>query len=147
MVFTPLGSRPRRRRKERPHRICMGCSRSTGTLWKWLCDGCFKQLPFPRRKAIAEASQAREPTRVFGLCRDAAEWLSERRQNLLTEEEVVVDLAARVQRRGDGKRVARQLGISQPALSNVLTGGRGIGEDLAQRLGLRRVVMFEPIDS
>lgn len=64
---------------------------------------------------------------------------------LLTEEELVMDLAARIQRRGDGKRVARQLGISQPALSNVLTGGRTIGADVAERLGFRRVVMFEPI--
>jgi DNA-binding transcriptional regulator YdaS (Cro superfamily) len=65
---------------------------------------------------------------------------------LFTEEALVVDLAARVQRRGDHKRVAAQLGVSQPALSNVLTGGRGIGPDLAEALGYRRVIMFEPID-
>lgn len=65
---------------------------------------------------------------------------------LLREEDLVVDLASRVRKRGDCKRVAQQLGISQPALSNVLTGGRGIGDDLAGRLGFRRVVMFEPID-
>jgi DNA-binding transcriptional regulator YdaS (Cro superfamily) len=69
------------------------------------------------------------------------------RPALFTEEALVIDLAARVQRRGDGKRVAAQLGISQPALSNVLTGGRAIGPDLAEALGFRRVVMFEPIEN
>lgn len=67
--------------------------------------------------------------------------------DLLTEEEIVIDLAARIRQRGDHQRVAHQLGISQPALSNVLTGGRGIGQDLAERLGFRRVVMFEPIET
>lgn len=66
---------------------------------------------------------------------------------LLTEEEIVIDLAARCARRGEQQRVAHQLGISQPALSNVLTGGRTIGPDLAERLGFRRVVLFEPITS
>jgi predicted transcriptional regulator len=65
--------------------------------------------------------------------------------DLLTEEDLVVDLAARIEKRGDHQRVAYQLGISQPALSNVLTGGRAIGADLAERLGFRRVVRFEPI--
>lgn len=67
---------------------------------------------------------------------------------LFREEDVVVDLAARLDGRpGAQGRLADQLGISQPALSNVLTGGRTIGPDLAQAMGLRRVVMFEPIDS
>lgn len=66
--------------------------------------------------------------------------------NLLTEEEVVIDLAARITKRGEQGVVAFQLGIAQGTLSNILTNGRGIGPDLAERLGLRRVVMFEPID-
>lgn len=64
----------------------------------------------------------------------------------MTEEDLVVELAGRIEKRGDHQRVAYQLGISQPALSNVLTGGRGIGADLAERLGYRRVVRFEPIE-
>jgi predicted transcriptional regulator len=66
-------------------------------------------------------------------------------ETLLTEEELVIELAARVRKRGDHQRVAGELGVSQPALSNVLTGGRGIGKDLAHRLGYRRVTRFEPI--
>lgn len=75
-----MGRRPKRREKPLT-RTCMtpGC----GTLmpsWKWLCDGCYRALPFARRKEIAEARQAREPSRVFGLCRSAAEWLVEQRE-------------------------------------------------------------------
>lgn len=82
MVFAPLGLRPRRKRKERPPKTCMtpGCGMLLAQRWKWLCDGCFRQLPFPRRKAIAEACQARESQRVFGLCRDAAEWVASQRE-------------------------------------------------------------------
>jgi hypothetical protein len=50
--------------------------------WKWLCDPCFAQLPFDRKKGICEARQEREPQRVFGLSRDAAEWLAARRSKL-----------------------------------------------------------------
>jgi plasmid maintenance system antidote protein VapI len=64
---------------------------------------------------------------------------------LVTEEDVVFDLATRVTRRGEQGRVAHQLGIAQGTLSNILTKGRGIGPDLAEALGYRRVVMFEPI--
>lgn len=78
-MFQPLG-RARRKRKEAPVRLCMACGQSTGTCWKWLCNLCFGALPFARRKMIAEAGQAREPARVFGLCRDAAGWLQEQRQ-------------------------------------------------------------------
>ena len=72
------GRRPKRR--ERPPKLCM--TRGCGTVipnWQRLCKGCFKQLPFPRRKEIAEACQERAPSRVFGLCRSAAEWLVEQR--------------------------------------------------------------------
>jgi hypothetical protein len=50
---------------------------------------------------------------------------------------------ADVTKRGDHGRVAAQLGISQPGLSNILTAGRGIGPRVAQALGYRRVVRFE----
>lgn len=81
MVFAPLG-RPRRKRREKPAtKVCMtpGC----GTVmpsWKWLCDRCFGSLPYPRKKEICEARQAREPSRVFGLCRAASEWIVEQRE-------------------------------------------------------------------
>lgn len=80
MASPLLGRRPKRR-APRPDRVCMtaGC-RSKIAPWKWLCDACFKSLPFPRRKAIAEAGQARAPQRVFGLCRDGAQWLAEQRE-------------------------------------------------------------------
>jgi hypothetical protein len=78
MAVPLLGRRPKR--KSKPPKPCMtaGC----GTVipcWRWLCDGCFKQLPFARRKAIAEACEERAPQRIYGLCRDAAEWLVEQR--------------------------------------------------------------------
>lgn len=71
----------RRKRKERPLKQCMtaGCGTAIPR-WRWLCEACFRQLPFPRRKAIAEACQAREPQRIFGLCRDGAEFLAEQRE-------------------------------------------------------------------
>jgi hypothetical protein len=47
--------------------------------WQWLCNRCFRELPFARRRAIAEACQERAPQRIFGLCRDAANWLLEQR--------------------------------------------------------------------
>lgn len=63
--------------------------------------------------------------------------------DLVTEEELVFELAGKVTKRGDHGRVAAQLGISQPGLSNILTAGRGIGPRVAQALGYRRVVRFE----
>lgn len=78
-MFAPLrGRRPKR--KAKPDKLCMtaGCQ-AVIPRWKWLCDGCFRQLPFLRRKAIAEACAAREPSRQFALCRDAAQWLAEQR--------------------------------------------------------------------
>lgn len=78
-MAAPLrGRRPKRRARPDKHCMTAGC----GALipgWKWLCDPCFRGLPFARRKAIAEACQAREPARVFGLCRDAAQFIVEQR--------------------------------------------------------------------
>lgn len=48
--------------------------------WKWLCDACFKQLPFGRKKEICDARAAQAQHRVFGLSRAAAEWLQEQRE-------------------------------------------------------------------
>lgn len=64
---------------------------------------------------------------------------------LVTEEEIVFELASRVRKRGDHGRVASEIGISQPGLSNILTAGRGIGPRVAAALGYRKVVRFEPI--
>lgn len=50
--------------------------------WKWLCDGCFGALPFDRKKEICIAREQREPQRVFGLSRDAAQWLAAQRERL-----------------------------------------------------------------
>lgn len=86
-LFAPLGSgRRRKRRTSTPDRVCMthGCGAKIAS-WKWLCDGCFGLLPFDRKKEICAARQAREPHRVFGLSRDAAEWLAARREKLAGE--------------------------------------------------------------
>lgn len=74
-----MGRRPKRKPKPDRHCLTPGCGKVI-PCWRWLCDGCFKQLPFPRRKAMAEACQAREDARVFGLARDGAEWLVTQRE-------------------------------------------------------------------
>lgn len=45
--------------------------------WKRLCDGCFRRLPFDRRRAIAEAGEARAAHLVSQLSIEAAQWLRE----------------------------------------------------------------------
>lgn len=79
MTFAPLG-RARRKRKPQPDHVCMtpGCGAKIAR-WKWLCDSCFAQLPFDRKKEICGARAQREPHRVFGLSRGAGEWLAARR--------------------------------------------------------------------
>lgn len=84
-MFAPLrGRRPKR--KVRPDKVCMtpGCGVKI-VQWKWLCDGCFGQLPFLRKKEICDARAGKVPQRVFGLSRDAAEWLAARRDKLAGE--------------------------------------------------------------
>ena len=73
-----LGRRPKR--KERAPRPCLACGASTQTTWKWLCDGCFRALPALRKKEICDARAVEAPHRVFGLSRDAAEWLQAQRE-------------------------------------------------------------------
>lgn len=82
-MFAPLGIRRRRKRAAKPDRVCMtpGCGAKIAA-WKWLCDGCFGQLPFTRKKEICDARAAGQPQRVFGLSRDAAEWLAAQRIKL-----------------------------------------------------------------
>jgi hypothetical protein len=79
MVFAPLRGRPKRRSRK-PDRECLtqGCGAKIAS-WKWLCDGCFGQLPALRKKEICEARAAHQPSRVFGLSREAAEWLAAQR--------------------------------------------------------------------
>lgn len=74
-----LGRRPKR--KPAPERTCMtaGCGAKIAS-WKWLCDSCFGALPYLRKKEICEARQAHQPNRVFGLSRDAAQFLVEQRE-------------------------------------------------------------------
>jgi plasmid maintenance system antidote protein VapI len=66
---------------------------------------------------------------------------------LLTEEAVVVDLAARCKgKRGQQGKVARALGVGQSEVSAVINGLRPLRSGLASALGYRPVIMFEPID-
>jgi hypothetical protein len=85
MVFAPLGTGRRRKRKA-PDRTCLtaGCGAPIAS-WKWLCDGCFGQLPGLRKKEICDAREQRAPHRVFGLSKDAGEWLAARRARRLGE--------------------------------------------------------------
>jgi predicted amidophosphoribosyltransferase len=85
MTFAPLrGRRPKR--KPAPDRVCMtpGCGTKIAS-WQWLCDACFKQLPFDRKKEICGARAAKEGHRVFGLSRDAGEWLAAQREKRVGE--------------------------------------------------------------
>jgi plasmid maintenance system antidote protein VapI len=64
---------------------------------------------------------------------------------LLTEEDLVVDLAARCSKRGDQGRVAKALGVGQCEVSAVINGLRPLRPGLASALGYRPVIRFEPI--
>ena len=80
MAAPLLGRRPKRR-EAAPDRMCLtpGC----GTMmpsWKWLCDACFGSLPYPRKREICEARQAKEPSRIYGLSRSAADWIVAQRE-------------------------------------------------------------------
>jgi plasmid maintenance system antidote protein VapI len=67
-------------------------------------------------------------------------------EHLLTEEEIVVDLAARLDgRRGENGRLADQLGITRVELSRVLNGSAPLRPGIACTLGYRRVTRFERI--
>jgi hypothetical protein len=75
----PLG-RNRPRRRKRPPRRCLtpGC----GVLiesWPWLCGICFSTLPLPRKREICAARQAGNPAAIYGLSRDAGQWVADRR--------------------------------------------------------------------
>jgi hypothetical protein len=69
----------------------------------------------------------------------------ERPIDLLREEDVVVELMGKIQKRGDLSELADECGLAQGTISNILTGGRPIGANVAERLGYRRVVRFERI--
>lgn len=66
--------------------------------------------------------------------------------NLLTEEDLVVDLAARCEGRGNQSKVAKALGVGQPEVSAVINGLRPMRPGLASALGYRPVMRFEPIE-
>lgn len=65
---------------------------------------------------------------------------------LITEEELVVELAGRTSGYGNTKRVAAEIGVSQGGIANILGGDRRIGDQVASALGYRRVVLFERVD-
>lgn len=79
----PLYGR-RRKRKEPPPKQCMtpGCGAVLAHRWKWLCDACFAALPYGRKHEICEARKAQQSERVFGLSRDAGQFLAERREKM-----------------------------------------------------------------
>jgi predicted amidophosphoribosyltransferase len=85
-MFAPLGRARRRKSKAKADKVCMtaGCGEKIDA-WKWLCDRCFRQLPALRRMEICGAREQRAPHRVFGLSKDAAEWLADRRNRLAGE--------------------------------------------------------------
>jgi hypothetical protein len=75
---------PRRKRKAKPlTRTCLtpGCGAVTAS-WKFLCDGCFHEIPTTSKRAICDARAGHAPHRIFGLSRDAAEWLVAHRAKL-----------------------------------------------------------------
>lgn len=73
----------RRKRPDQPVKRCMtpGCGAVLAARWKWLCDRCFGELPYARKHEICEARKAQAAERVFGLSRDAGEFIADRRIN------------------------------------------------------------------
>jgi plasmid maintenance system antidote protein VapI len=65
---------------------------------------------------------------------------------LLTEEELAVELAARLDgRRGQNGRLAEQLGITRVELSTFLNGKAALRPGVAAALGYRKVARFEKL--
>ena len=79
-MAAPLYGRRRKRKAKPATRTCItpGCGNVTAS-WKLLCDGCFHEIPTTDKRLICEARSQRAPHRVFGLSRDAAERLVEKR--------------------------------------------------------------------
>lgn len=77
-----LGRRPKRR--EPKPRQCLGCGQTVAS-WKRLCDSCFAQLPYDRRREIAATRQTKGLHNTVELYRDAAAWLADRRAKLAGE--------------------------------------------------------------
>jgi predicted amidophosphoribosyltransferase len=63
-------------RQWREPTLCAHC-RSTVPHWKRLCDSCWSLLPWPRRRAIIDARDAKAPHLVTARVLDAAEWLKQ----------------------------------------------------------------------
>lgn len=64
----------------------------------------------------------------------------------MTKTEFMLFLHDKIREAGDQKTLAKQLGVSQGYLSDVLLGRREPADKILTRLGLRRVVTFEIID-
>lgn len=63
----------------------------------------------------------------------------------MNKEELMALLREKIAEAGDQRKLAAQLGVSQPHLSEILNGHKEPAEKLLTALGLRRVVMFERI--
>ncbi len=63
----------------------------------------------------------------------------------MTTRDVVNLLNQTIQQHGSAKAVAARMGLSPQYLCDVRKGRREVSDRLAQKLGLRRIVTFEPI--
>ena len=61
---------------------------------------------------------------------------------LAVEHDLRDELTAAVEREGTQTALARDLGISESFLGDILHGRRGISEKLANKLGWKRVTVF-----
>lgn len=66
----------RRRRSVAPNACLVKDCGAQIPAWKRICSGCWRKLPFDRRRAIAQAGQDRAPHIVAQLALEAATWLS-----------------------------------------------------------------------
>jgi transcriptional regulator with XRE-family HTH domain len=64
----------------------------------------------------------------------------------MNKEELMALLREKITQAGDQRKLAAQLGVSQPHLSEILNGRKEPAEKVLTALGLRRVVMFEKIE-
>ena len=59
--------------------------------------------------------------------------------------DAISELRKRLDKAGTQTALAKELGISKPYLSDILRGRRDPGPKVLEQIGIRRIVMFEPI--
>jgi plasmid maintenance system antidote protein VapI len=67
------------------------------------------------------------------------------RNDQIKQEDALELINQLVKRKGTQAAAAEELGVSPAHISDIIRGNRGISDEIAQRLGYRRVVVFEKV--